>query len=236
MAGEVNNVNNLTTGAAANAADQAKGKSSLGKDDFMKLMISQLKYQDPLNPMDGTQFSAQLAQFSSLEQLSNISSAMDKSINANYLLTQSINNTMSASLIGKNVKLSGGSISYNGQENMTLGYTLPVDAKSVSVNVHDKDGNLVKTFDNAELSSGDHKLSWDFSDNNGNKLSQGDYTFEVKAKGYDGKDLTPEAYKYGLIDAVRFTDQGTKLIVGKSEYDLSAVLEVIGNSNQGAGN
>ena len=64
-------VDPITSSSVNAATTTAQGKSSLGKDDFMKLMISQLKNQDPLNPMDGTEFSAQLAQFSSLEQLSN---------------------------------------------------------------------------------------------------------------------------------------------------------------------
>ena len=84
-----------------------QGKSELGKDDFLKLMIEQMKNQDPLSPMEGTEFTAQLAQFSSLEQLSNMSDSLEQSINANYQLTQAVNNTMTAALIGKEVKLEG---------------------------------------------------------------------------------------------------------------------------------
>ncbi|MDP3830447.1 MAG: flagellar hook capping FlgD N-terminal domain-containing protein, partial [Ignavibacteriaceae bacterium] len=93
-----------------------KGKASLGKDDFMKLMLTQLKHQDPLNPMEGSEFAAQLAQFSSLEQLSNLNELTAQSIDANYYLTQSINNTMTATLIGKDVKLSGNVLNVKGDE------------------------------------------------------------------------------------------------------------------------
>lgn len=229
MAGEINGV---TAGTAANqAAGAGMGKSVLGKDDFMKLMISQLKYQDPLNPMDGTQFSAQLAQFSSLEQLTNMSQALDKSIEANYLLTQSVNNTMSASLIGKEIKLRGGAISFSGQENVSLGYKLDAEAKKVDINIYDDSGKLVKSFENENSSAGNHKLSWDFTDNNGNKLPHGNYTFEVKAKGQSDQDLNTEIYKTGVISSVRFTEQGTKLMVGNTEYNISDVLEVLGNNS-----
>lgn len=227
MAGEINGVN---TGATAPVQNTGVGKSSLGKDDFMKLMISQLKNQDPLNPMDGTQFSAQLAQFSSLEQLTNMNDSLNKSIDANYLLTQSVNNTMSASLIGKEIKLNGGGISYKGQDNIQLGYNLASDAKSVAVNVYDGTGKLVKSFENENTSTGDHKLSWDFSDNNGNKLPNGSYTFEVKAKGQDDQEITTGIFKFGVIDSVKFTEQGTKIMVGNAEYNISDVLEVFGNN------
>ncbi|MGE5352069.1 MAG: flagellar hook assembly protein FlgD [Acidobacteriota bacterium] len=228
MAGEINGV---TTGAAAAAQNVGVGKSSLGKDDFMKLMISQMKNQDPLNPMDGTQFSAQLAQFSSLEQLTNMNDSLNKSIQANYLLTQSVNNTMSASLIGKEIKLSGSGITHNGQSSIQLGYNLASDARSASVNIYDSTGKLVKTFENENTSAGDHKLSWNFTDNNGSKLPDGKYTFEVKAKGQDGQDMTAEMFKFGVIDSVKFTEQGTKIMVDNAEYGISDVLEVFGNNS-----
>lgn len=228
MAGEINGVN---TASSTTVQNTGTGKSVLGKDDFMKLMIQQMKNQDPLNPMDGTQFSAQLAQFSSLEQLTNMNDSLNKSIQANYLLTQSVNNTMSASLIGKEIKLSGADITNSGQDNIQLGYSLASQAGSVNVNVYDESGKLVKSFENENSSQGDHKLLWDFTDNNGSKLPNGKYTFEVKAKGQDNQDMTAELFKYGVIDSVKFTEQGTKIMVGNAEYNISDVLEVFGNNS-----
>ncbi len=101
------NVSNLLNNYSTTSSSSA-GKTTLGKDDFMNLMITQLKNQDPLNPMDNSQFSAQLAQFSSLEQLQNLNDQMSQSIDANYLLTQSINNTLTSTMIGKDVKLPAG--------------------------------------------------------------------------------------------------------------------------------
>lgn len=225
----VNGVN--TTSTQTSGATQ--GSSSLGKDDFMKLLIQQMKNQDPMNPMDGTQFAAQLAQFSSLEQLQNLNTSMTNSINANFMLTQSINNTLSSTLIGKAVKIGGSDLTYTGQDSVQLGYKLPADASSVEVNVYDQNGTLVKTISDLPKSLGDNKLSWDFSDNNGNKVPEGNYTFEVKAKDMSGQDITTTSYKYGLVSGVRFTDSGTKLVVDNSEYNFSDILEVIDPANQG---
>ncbi|MCX6169913.1 MAG: flagellar hook capping protein [Ignavibacteriales bacterium] len=216
------------TGTSTSTTQQTTSKSSLGKDDFMKLMISQLQNQDPLNPMDGTAFSAQLAQFSSLEQLSNLNTYMKQSIDANATLTQSINNTLITGLIGKDVKLSGGAIKVNGQDGITLGYTLPVEAKTAQIKIYNESGGLVKTID-GNTNSGTSKLSWDLTDNNGNKLPNGNYKFEVDAVNTKGESMTLDIFKVGTIDGVRFTDQGTVLLVGGAEYSLADIAEVLNN-------
>lgn len=225
----VNGVNSTSS----QTTSQAQGNTSLGKNDFMKLLIEQMKHQDPMNPMDGSQFAAQLAQFSSLEQLQNLNTSMTNSINANFMLTQSINNTLSSTLIGKAVKIGGSDLKYDGQDSLQLGYKLPVDASSVKINIYDENGALVKTLDDLPTGTGDNKLSWDFSDNNGNKVPKGNYTFEVKAKNMSGEEITTTSYKYGLVSGVRFTDSGTKLVVDNSEYNFSDILEVIDPANQG---
>ncbi|MHB8905392.1 MAG: flagellar hook assembly protein FlgD [Melioribacteraceae bacterium] len=219
------------TSTSTTSTQQTTGKSSLGKDDFMKLMISQLQNQDPLNPMDGTAFSAQLAQFSSLEQLTNLNTYMKQSIDANATLTQSINNTLITGLIGKGVKLSGGDIKVNGQDSITLGYNLPTEAKTAQINIYNESGALVKTLDGISTTAGDNKLSWDLTDNNGNKLPKGNYKFEVDAVNLSGDNMTLDIYKVGTIDGVRFTDQGTVLLVGGAEYSLADVAEVLNNTS-----
>jgi flagellar basal-body rod modification protein FlgD len=219
------------TNTSTSSVQQTTSKSSLGKDDFMKLMISQLKNQDPLNPMDGTAFSAQLAQFSSLEQLTNLNTYMKQSLDANATLTQSINNTLITGLIGKDVKLSGGNIKVNGQDSITLGYNLPVEAKTAQIKIYNESGGLVKIIDGISTSTGTNKLSWDLSDNNGNKLPNGNYKFEVDAVNFNGDNMTLDIFKIGTIDGVRFTDQGTVLLVGGAEYSLSDIAEVLNNQN-----
>ena len=214
-------VNGVTSSSSTSTVSNSS--SVLGKDDFFKMLMAQLKNQDPLNPTDGTQFASQLAQFSSLEQLSNLNASVNNSINANYLLTQSINNTLSSTLIGKEVKLNGSTLQNNGQGSIDFGYNLPSDASKVTVKIYNSNGTLVKTINDA----GDNKLSWDFTDNDGNNLSQGNYTVKVSAVNDAGAEITPGLFQFGTIDAVRFTDQGTKLVIGGAEYQLSDILEII---------
>ncbi len=216
------NKQNSTSSAAA-----SQGKSELGKDDFLKLMISQLKNQDPLNPMDGTQYAAQLAQFTSLEQLSNLNSNVTKSIDSNYILTQSINNTLVATLIGKEVKMSGSELQLTGQTNVQLGYSMPPNAKSASINIYNEKGALVRTIENVSTDAGSSKLSWDCSDNSGEKLPDGKYTFEVNALDMNGTKMTVNVFKYGFIDGVRYGEKGAVLLIDGAEFPMSDIMEIL---------
>ena len=229
----VNDITSLLNSTTTYNAGEASGSNELGKDEFLKLMIEQLKNQDPLDPMDGTEYVSQLAQFTSLEQLTNLNDTMTDSINTNYLLTQSINNTMTATLIGNDAKVGGEDITYSGQDEIQLGYELPSSAASVTINVYNEAGALVKTYDNLETSLGDHKLSWDFTDNSGNKLSEGNYTFEVEAKSTSGEEMTVTAYKYGTIEGIRYTEEGAYLTIGGTSYMPSDIMEIINPNYSG---
>lgn len=223
------------TSSSANTTQRATGKATLGKDDFMKLMIQQLKNQDPLNPQDSSQFAAQLAQFTSLEQLSNLNQYMKQSIDANTTLTQSINNTLVTGLIGKEVKINGGDIQVNGQESITLGYDLPVIAKTAQVKIYNESGTLVKIIDGVQTGAGSNKLSWDLSDNSGSKVTNGKYTFEVEAINMSGEKMKLNLFKAGTIDGVRFTEFGTVLLVNGAQYSISDITEVLNPKSNGDG-
>jgi len=90
-----------TTQNSANAAAAPAVSKTMGKEDFLRLFTTQLKAQDPLNPMDSTQFTAQLAQFSSLEQLTNINTSLANMVSSQY----SLQNVMATGMIGKEVQL-----------------------------------------------------------------------------------------------------------------------------------
>ena len=224
----ISELTNYTSSYTANSAN-----ATMGKDDFLKLMLTQLKNQDPLSPLEGTEFAAQLAQFTSLEQLMNLNDSMETSIDANYYLTQSINNTLAATLIGKDVKLSTNEFSFSNQENMTLGYNLSSQASSISIKVYNDSGALVKTIENAPKMSGDNKLIWDFTDNEGNKVPQGKYRFEIEATDSQDQPISASKFIVGKIDGVKYSDYGTKLLINGSDYLLSDILEIYNSANGG---
>lgn len=228
MASAVSDILSSYSSFGTNTTD----KTSMGKEDFLKLMLAQLQNQDPMNPMEGTEFASQLAEFTSLEQLINLNDAMDTSINADYFLSQSINNTLAATLIGKEVKLDGSSFKNDGDENVTLGYNLSNKANSVTVKIYNEAGVLVKTIENAPKNSGDNKLIWDFTDNEGNSVPEGNYTFKVEAADAESNPISNSTFVLGKIDGVKYTSEGTMLVVNGAEYYISDILEIY-NSNEG---
>lgn len=210
-----------------NATKTTSGKGTLGKDDFFKLMMEQLKYQDPMNPMEGSEYAAQLAQFSSVEQLTNLNKAMDTSINASYQLAQSVNNTMSTNLIGKEVKLTTSTVLYDGQEKLPLAYELKADAKYARLKIKDAKGNLVKTIDLKDTKAGTYRTEWDFTNNAGKLVEKGNYKFELETKGLNDKDIVAKTYQLGSVEAIRFTEQGAVVVIQGKQYALADVYEIV---------
>jgi flagellar basal-body rod modification protein FlgD len=208
-------------------------KSVLGKDDFLKLLITEMKNQDPLNPMQGTEYATQLAQFSSLEQLSNISDTLTESVSTNQLMTQSISNSLATTMIGKSVRSSTNSINFTGSGEATLGYTLSGAAKTVDVKIYNSAGSLVRTITVNDADSGDGTVTWDGLTDKGAQLSSGTYTFQVSAVDANGNDVTSSTYMTGKITGVRFTTSGTVFLVDGVEVPLSKITEILDGTGNG---
>jgi flagellar basal-body rod modification protein FlgD len=230
-------VNNVSNNTAVNTAtsSQTSTNSVLGKDDFLKLLVTQLKNQDPLNPTDGTQFASQLAQFSSLEQLTNLNDAIQQNMNNSYYLTQSINNSLASNLVGKNVTVLSNSVTNSGQGETTLGYTLPQNAASVNITIQDEYGATVRTIEGVPLIQGDNKVSWDFSDNEGNQLPEGNYTFTVNAYDDSGNSISTQTFSSGVVDGIKYSNSGAMVLINGNQYNLSDIMEIL-NNPEGANN
>lgn len=199
----------------------------LGRDEFLKLLTIQLKSQNPLQPTDNKEFAAQLAQFSQLEQLTDIRSALEQQIQTNLLLSQSITNVSAAALIGKHVKAYSNKMSFDGSTPVKLGYTLAADARQVTVEIRDSKGNLVRTLQpTAERKQGDNTLEWDGTNSDGTTVPAGQYTFTVKAQGKDDITLEADPYTFGVVEAVRFRPEGAVLVINGREVALGDITDI----------
>jgi flagellar basal-body rod modification protein FlgD len=205
----------------------SSNKGLLGKDDFLKLMLTQLRYQDPLNPMEGTEFATQLAQFSSVEQLSNINTNITQSIDATQILSQAIGNALSATLIGKEVKASGEQFAYSGTGDVRLGYSLSGVADKVAVRVVDSYGATVRTLSSGGGLKGDNEVLWDGKNDQGGSVAAGQYKLVVKASDADGNAVTTTPFVFGHVTSVRFKATGTVFVVDGMEIPISKILEVL---------
>lgn len=217
---QMNALSGLTASETASAADAAS--KSMGKDAFLTLLITQLQHQDPLNPADSTEFTAQLAQFSSLEQLSNVNA----NLTALKLYQASINNAQAVSFIGKEIVSKGNHLEVKDGRASACEFELSAAAKQVVVSVYDATGNFVTEIRPAALGAGKQSLVWDGRDRNGNTVVDGDYTFEVQAKGDGGEPIAVTTYSRGLVTGVTFEDGITYLIVGRSKVPVGDVTQV----------
>jgi flagellar basal-body rod modification protein FlgD len=190
---------------------------TLGKDDFMKLLLAQLKNQDPLKPLDGTDFAAQLAQFSSLEQLSNMNAEL-KNLSLNQAST---NYTQAINMIGKEVVANSGNALAVNSPSTELSYKLAKDAQTVTITILDKDGKVVKTWDETKQKSGMNKVTWDSA-----AVEKGDYSFLVKAKDSKGEPVSVDTMTSGVVTAVQFRNNGILVTVNGKDVPLSNIVEV----------
>jgi flagellar basal-body rod modification protein FlgD len=202
---------------ATTTRSQTSNTKSVGKDEFMKLLLAQLRNQDPLKPMDSTDFTAQLAQFSSLEQLQNLNTTLEiQGVNQMTLTyAQSVN------MIGKEVvSNSGNTVTANGQT-IELNYKLTKDAQSVTVIIVDKNGKTIKTWDESAKKEGMNSAKWDSSG-----VEKGDYTYMIEAKDSSGAPVTYETMTTGVVTAVHFRSNQILVTVNGREVPLSSISEV----------
>lgn len=209
--------NIITPTGSTGTQSQTSSMKSVGKDEFMKLLLAQLKNQDPLKPMDGTDFAAQLAQFSSLEQLKNLNTTLE---------TQSVNQmtlgyAQSVNMIGKEaISNSGNTFTANGQTT-NLNYRLAKDAQSVSISIMDKDGKLITSWEESAKAAGVNSAAWDASG-----VEKGDYTFQVSAKDSFGAPITADTMTTGVVTAVHFRGNQILVTLNGREVPLSDIIEI----------
>jgi len=119
------------------------GMQTLGKDDFLQLLLTKLQHQDPLKPMEDADFIAQLAQFSSLEQMNNIAEGIQASNQWDFLQMQSLNNAMAAGLIGREITADFSGVYLDGINQPGVSFTLDRAVSEVSFEIRDEQGNLI---------------------------------------------------------------------------------------------
>ncbi|MES1206971.1 MAG: flagellar hook assembly protein FlgD [Pseudomonadota bacterium] len=191
------------------------GSAAMGKNEFLKLLVAQLANQDPTKPQDSSQFVAELAQFSALEQQQNPVSRLDT-----LLLGQATaNQTSASSFIGKDV-------TYRGTGGVSSTASLPVPADKVTVAVADSTGRVVRTIQLGAHDAGDVAVNWDGRDDHGILVPAGDYTMAPAAFDADGKAVPVAVTSAGTVSGVAFEAGVPHLKVGGSLIKMSDVTSI----------
>lgn len=230
---EITNLNGSNSiGSGPGSTESILNPTGMGRDAFLRLLIEQMKNQDPLNPMESQDFASQLAQFSSLEELRGINDNLNQGIQIDMLLTRAINNTMSANFVGKSVKAVGNTLSYSGSGDATLAFRLASDADHMKVSIKDDTGKVVRTLELKNYTAGDQSIEWDGKDSDGEQMAEGSYTFEVEAYDANEASISVDTFTFGRITGVRYEGGNTMLVVNGVEIPFSQIIEITQGESQ----
>ncbi len=224
------NIDGTTVRAASAEAplSQAAGNAVLGKEEFLKLLVAQLRNQDPLNPSNPEEMAAQLAQFSSVEQLININETLTRQSESNTAMTQALNNSAAVSVLGKTVLTVGDTVDVTGSgtEKVTVG----VDGAGgdAVLTLYDADGTEVGSLSVGPVGGGRQEIELGTL---ANGLTPGRYRYELTVTDAEGSPVQVQTFTRVRIDGLRYGSQGPVLTAGGLEIPLANVVEIIAQQN-----
>ncbi len=199
---------------AASAADAAQ-------DRFMTLLVTQMKNQDPLNPMDNAQMTSQLAQLSTVTGIDKLNNTMQSLISN----VQSSQTFQATGMIGRNVMVPGNSL-WLSENASYFGVDLPTDVDELTVSIKDASGSLVKEVNMGPQKSGILPLSWNGFSDAGNSLNDGKYTFEVKAKAA-GQSASATSLSYDQVVGINNGSLGIELnLLSLGTVSMSQIKQI----------
>ena len=203
------------------ATSSVLGTNSIGKEDFLKLLVTQLQYQDPLDPLDAQDFASQLAEFTAMEQQLITNELLEAQIELNSAVMLESQNGAAIGMIGSGIVMDGNQVTLGGTPNQT-GFIATTGAAAVTVNVANAAGEVVLTIDTGVPAAGMHRIDLGQATED---LPPGQYTLSVDvtaaAEGVLARPLAS-----GTVEGVRWGDFGPLLVVGQQEIPLSNVLEI----------
>lgn len=203
-----------------------ENKKIMDKDDFLRLLVAKLSNQDPMNPIDDEDFIAQLAQFSTLEQMENMNRNLTADLQWNYLLSQTISNTMSTSLIGRTVRADSSHVYLETGGSSDINLTLQEPASEVTITIRDQNGQVVRTITSENSDRGNIVIEWDGLTDNGVHAASGFYTVSADAVDLNGNDFKPGLYVEGRVKGVTYNNGVAYLSIEGQDVPLASVLEV----------
>jgi flagellar basal-body rod modification protein FlgD len=179
------------------------------QDRFLKLLVTQMKNQDPLNPMDNAQVTSQLAQISTVNGIQQLNTTV-QSLSTSFLSAQSLQST---SLIGHTVLTDGNTLNVANGVPAYGAVSLAQAADSVKVNIVSPAGNIVRQLDLGPQKTGIAGFQWDGLDDSGAKVAAGSYSFQVAATS-SGQKVDATSFMAGTVSSVTLGSDGTHLTVG----------------------
>jgi flagellar basal-body rod modification protein FlgD len=209
--------------ASMNPASTAtQGTAAAAQDTFMKLLVTQMKNQDPLNPLDNAQVTSQLAQLSTVTGIEKMNTTL-QSLIGSYQSSQTL---QAAGMIGHGVLATGSSLNLsNGQA--PFGIDLPGPADDVKITILDGSGRPVHSMDLGSQPAGMRALQWDGTTDSGAAAANGQYSFTVSAT-QAGQKVGADSLAFGQVASVASGGQGVVLNVpGLGSVNLADIRQIL---------
>jgi flagellar basal-body rod modification protein FlgD len=209
-----------SSGTASSSTSTAASSAKLTQsyDSFLKLLTTQLQNQDPMSPMESSEFTNQLVQFSQVEQQISQNSKLDK------LVSLQNNNQTQASLgfIGLDVEATGNAFTYDGKP-VKMSYTLPEASTSTRIQIKNEKGVTIQTLDGARTTSR-QEVTWDGKKADGSVAEPGSYSMTVIAPKADTKLMTAKTSVFGRVSGIEAGNGVTTLMMGKVPVKMEDVI------------
>jgi len=212
------------TSSASSASASMKQAIGMDKDDFLTLLITQLQNQDPLNPMDGTEFMTQMAQLTQVEQAYNTNTNLENILAA-------LNNSSSltaASLVGKNVSASGSQVALTPGGSAQISYSVPSAAEHLTVTITDSNGATVRALAQGQTAAGTSSVTWDGRDASGNQLAAGIYNVSVAGVNSAGNPVTCQPLVTGRVEGISYSGTSATMTIGGVAVPFGNIMSVTG--------
>lgn len=201
-----------------------QGNPTLGKEEFLQLLVAQLKNQDPMNPSNPEEMAAQLAQFSSVEQLININEQLGTQAASAEAMALALNNSTAVGLVGKQVLATGEAVHVTGSGEETVTVGVEGAGGDAVLSIYDADGNRVGSREVGPVGGGRQEIELGSA---AQGLEPGRYRYELTVSGEDGSPVEVQTLMHVRIDGVRYGPQGPVLFSGDVEIPLANVVEII---------
>lgn len=189
---------------------QREAVKKLGKDEFFKIMVTQIQHQDPMKPYENEQMAAQMAQFSALEQMMNVNQNLEKLTQAQ----QPLHNMGAAGLIGKYVSADSSRLTHTEGKYSDISFELPADADRVRLIILNDRGENVREIEKDSLKKGPVKIEWDGKGSNGFAAKSGQYMVQVSATTAQGKNIPVKTQHTSIVHGVAYEGKETVLLTG----------------------
>jgi len=207
-------------GSSVATLTSAQNSGTLGQAEFMSLLITQLQNQDPLNPLEPHEFAAQLASFSTVDELAQVNQGLAAQLENSQMLTVLSKTTFGAALLGRSVLAEGNQVVVGSAGGGEIEVDVAAGGAAASLRILDDSGAVVATRDLGPLAAGRQTIALP------EDLAAGTYSYELEVTNGEGQAISVTTYTRGIVDRISFEDGAIQMWLSGIEIPLDQLVEI----------